>query len=126
MKTHELAKALNILAKALRAAPNMPLDALENALGSPKNSGTADIAVSLSTLASLSSYGKSEWFSIIEEYNLPIEIRPRDAARDVLGKILKYLEENASERERVAREAQNRSKTSSELNNALRFLLNNG
>ncbi len=125
MKTHEFAKALSQMARILRSGPNQPMEEMEAVFSPPTSKKNAEIAVSLTMLASLSTFGKKEWEGVIKEYNLPIEIRPRDAARDVLGKLLRYLEENSDERERVSREA-NRGRTSSELNSALKFLLSNG
>jgi len=126
MKTHDVAKSLNMLAKLLKAAPNQELEDIKSIAAPSSKQDSARIVVSLSMLAQLSTYGKSEWAAVIEEYKLPISIRPRDAARDVLGKLLTYLEENATERERVTREAQQNTKSSSELNSALKFLLRNG
>ncbi|WP_390915196.1 hypothetical protein [Pseudosulfitobacter sp. SM2401] len=125
MKTHDFAKALTQMSRLLRKMPNSHMDELETILAPPQVKKTAEIAVSLTMLASLSTYGKKEWEAIISEYALPIELRPKDAARDVLGKLLRYLEANSDERERVSREA-NRGNTSSELNSALKFLLKNG
>ncbi|MEQ8251549.1 MAG: hypothetical protein RIB41_09960 [Oceanibaculum nanhaiense] len=125
MKTHDIARALTVLAKALRNGPNVPIEEAAGKLHQNLQQDTTGIAVSLSTLASLSSYGKGEWLAVINEFNLPIEIRPRDAARDVLGKLLTYLEQNKAERERITREARNKTKSSSEVTSALQFLLRN-
>ncbi len=126
MKTHELAKALNVLAKFLRTMPDQNLSSLKSEnLVSKQENKNAEVAVSLSTLASLSSLGKQQWLSVIEEYGLNIEVRHRDATRDILGKILRYLEINESERKRVAIEAKNSSNPHSEISSALSFLLNN-
>lgn len=125
MKTHDMASALTEMAKALKAMPNIELhDALQPS-GLQGSGKTAEIAVSLATLASLSSYGKNEWLNVIVEYELPISIRPRDAARDVLGKLLTYLEENKSAREKLTEDVKRRSKSSNEVSSALRFLLGN-
>ncbi|MCI1050577.1 hypothetical protein [Stenotrophomonas maltophilia] len=125
MKTHDMASALTEMAKALKAMPNVELSSALQPGGLQGGDKTAEIAVSLATLASLSSYGKNEWVSVIVEYDLPIIIRPRDAARDVLGKLLAYLEENKSAREKLTEDVQRRSKSSNEVSNALRFLLGN-
>src|SRR5712691_7134220 len=53
---------------------------------------TSQIAVNLSTLAELARIDKRQWLNFAREYHLPIETRPRDAARDILGKVLVYLE----------------------------------
>lgn len=126
MKTHDLAKALQQLGKVLRSLPNQELDDLGSALVKPSSGTSAEIGISLSALASLSKFNKSDWERVIHDYELPIELRPRDAARDVMGKILTYLAENDAERERVAMKSRGPSDQPSELSNALRFLLSNG
>ncbi|WP_417819049.1 hypothetical protein [Tritonibacter scottomollicae] len=125
MKTHEMAKALSELAKVLRAMPNVEAQNLPKLLEGRKEGQTAEIAVSLSTLASLASYGKTEWVAVIKDFDLPIEVRPRDAARDVLGKLLTYLEENKEARVKLSSEAKSRAKSSNEVSSALQFLLKN-
>jgi len=125
MKTHEFAKALQQLSKILRALPNQEMDNLGSAL-----SGAApqqNVGISLSALAALSKYTKLDWEQVIKDFELPIDLRARDGARDVMGKIITYLAENETERERVARKStRSDSDRPSELSNALQFLLNNG
>ncbi|WP_306257379.1 hypothetical protein [Pararhizobium sp. IMCC21322] len=125
MKTHELAKSLTALSKILRSVPNQELSDFGNLVSATKDAPSAERGISLSTLAVFSTYGKSEWQTVIADFDLPIEIRPRDAARDVMGKILTYLAENSQERDRIARKSLNTPKTTSELSNALSFLLKN-
>ena len=126
MKTHELAKALTALAKILRSLPNQEMSDFGDAVASTKEPVSSDLGISLSTLAVFSTYGKSDWQTVIVDFELPIEIRPRDAARDVMGKILTYLAENNQERDRIAKKARSMPESSSELSNALSFLLQNG
>lgn len=127
MKTHELARALTALGKMLRNLPNEEMGSFEERVGRTDRQKAAEIAVSLSTLASLSTYGKQEWTDFISDFDLPIEVRNRDASRDILGKILKYLEENKDVRERIVIGAQGkRGSSSNELNRALRILLSDG
>lgn len=124
MKTHDLAKALQYLSKILRGLPNQELDGLGAALGGKPRQ---NVGISLSALAALSKYNKLDWEQIVRDFELPLEIRPRDGARDVMGKIITYLAENDAERERVARKSSSGdSEQPSELSNALHFLLNNG
>ncbi|SEH22545.1 hypothetical protein [Rhizobium sp. NFR12] len=125
MKTHELAKALQQLGKILRAMPNQELDGLGSALmGAPPQQ---PIGISLSALAALSKYNKLDWEKVIRDFELPLEVRARDGARDVMGKIITYLAENDAERDRVARKSTaSDSDRPSELSSALQFLLNNG
>ncbi len=127
MKTHDLAKALAQLGKVLRGLPNQEVDSLGDALSARTQTPTAEIGISLSALAALSKYNKVDWENVVREFELPIELRSRDAARDIMGKIINYLAENDAERERVARESRAASSgTPSELSNALKFLLSNG
>jgi hypothetical protein len=126
MKTHDLAKALTQLGKLLRNLPNQDLGDLSSALSKSASIPSVDIGISLSVLASLSKFNKSDWEKIARDFELPVDIRPRDAARDVMGKILTYLAENDAERERVAMKARAATDEPSELSNALKFLLSNG
>jgi hypothetical protein len=126
MKTHDLAKALTQLGKLLRSLPNQEIGDLGSTLSKSGSGPSADVGISLSALASLSKFNKSDWEKIAREFELPVDLRPRDAARDVMGKILTYLAENDAERERVAMKARVSTDEPSELSNALRFLLSNG
>jgi hypothetical protein len=126
MKTHDLAKALTQLGKLLRSLPNQELDDLDSTLKKSAASRSTDVGISLSALASLSKFSKSDWEKIAQDFDLPVDLRPRDAARDVMGKILTYLAENDAERERVAMKTRVASDEPSELSSALRFLLSNG
>lgn len=126
MKTHELAKALTSLSKILRSLPNQDLGNFGESVVSLKNRPSSDLGFSLTTLAEFSKFGKSDWQKVISDFNLPIELRPRDAARDVMGKILTYLADNDEERARIASESKGVSDGTSELSNALSFLMKNG
>lgn len=127
MKTHDLAKALTQLGKVLRSLPNQEIEHLGEALNTRASASTAEVGISLSALAALSKYNRVDWENIVREFELPIELRSRDAARDIMGKIINYLAENDAERERVARKSRNSSSGApSELSTALKFLLING
>ncbi|MDE4302077.1 hypothetical protein PXK30_00010 [Phaeobacter gallaeciensis] len=125
MKTHDLAKALSQLTKVLRSLPNQEISELGSTLAAPEKDTSNDIGVSLSILAALSKFSKSDWEKIARDFDIPVDIRPRDAARDIMGKILNYLAENDAERERVAMKARSSEDQPSELSNALKFLLSN-
>ncbi|MCA2013489.1 hypothetical protein LCM17_18505 [Cereibacter sphaeroides] len=126
MKTHDLAKAIMQLGKVLRSLPNQELDELGSILSKSTKESSKDIGVSLSVLAALSKFSKSDWENTARDFDIPVDIRPRDAARDIMGKILNYLAENESERERVAMKSRESNDEPSELSNALKFLLSNG
>lgn len=126
MKTHDLAKALAQLSKLLRALPNQSLEEFGSMKSDFSTSPASDVGISLSALASLSKFSKSDWEKIAHDFDLPVDLRPRDAARDVMGKVLTYLAENDAELKRVAMKSRVDSDEPSELSNALRFLLSNG
>ena len=120
MKTHALARQLTALARALRNLPDMEVDGLKNL----QSGSDSNIALGLSTLTSLSTIDKSEWLEFIHLNNIPVEIRPRDASRDIIGKIMTYLQENEDARQRIARAAtEQKSSVSPELQRAFSILL---
>ena len=124
MKTHELARSLRRLAKILDEQPDEDIDNFEFGRSRRPPPDSAEIPVALSTLVSLSEFDKSQWEQLISEFRFPISVRPRDASRDILGKLLKYLEQNPDARRRVVfRANEGRSKTSHELMRALDLLL---
>jgi anion-transporting ArsA/GET3 family ATPase len=83
-----------------------------------------EIKIGLSHLVALSRVDKGQWKALIEEYSFPITIRPRDASRDILGKLLKYLEQNAEAREKLSQStASSPRKASPELLKALASLM---
>jgi hypothetical protein len=131
MYTHDLADALKKLASALKRAPNLDINDLSLILGasppvSGKSSGTShDIPIALSALLSLSRVDKTEWLKLIGDLGLSVEVRPRDASRDILGKVLKILESEPEARERLQKRVSSREvQGSPELARALSSLLN--
>ena len=125
MKTHELAYALTQLAKLLREMPNMELGSVRLIPeGQVLISDDKSIAVNLHTLVQLSSIDKQQWITFIEEQGYKIDVRPRDASRDVLDKLLKYLEKDSEAREKLKNSIGDKaSKASPELLRALSTLL---
>lgn len=124
MKTHELAKALRILAEALDRAPSIDLNIVSISSGSSDSISMTQMAVNLATLTDLARIGKGQWIEFVRDNKMPIEFRPRDAARDILGKVLNYLESNADARRALKEKVTRRdSKTSPELMRAFAFLL---
>lgn len=124
MKTHELARALRVMAEVLDRAPNQYLDTINLALGSSDNISMPQMAVNLATLTDMSRIGKTQWIEFVREYKLPIDFRARDAARDILGKVLNYLESNADARKALKEKVTKRQEnTSPELMRAFAFLL---
>ena len=126
MNTHELSRALNVLSRVLKSGPIMEIENMSDLFGvkSKKNMSTKEIKIGLSHLVALSSVDKNKWIDLIKEYNFPINVRPRDASRDVLGKLLRYLERNYEARERIKRSTYDEGiKASSQLMKALDSLL---
>lgn len=124
MKTHELAKALNTLARALRAAPNVELDML--ALPTGKRVGSADPndSVALAALVAFSRFDKRQWHELITTLSLPIRVTSSHSARDLMGKIMNYFAENPDARKRLTETAERQpSQASPELMKALATLL---
>jgi hypothetical protein len=63
--------------------------------------------------------------SLIQSHGFPIVIGPRDSSRNILGKVLKYLETNPAAQlklQAVSKDAKNKS--SPALERALRALMN--
>ncbi len=125
MKTHDLATIFLQLSKILRGGPNIELDDLHlSSFSATRLKGTGDIAIGLHTLVNLSRIDKRQWTTLIEENSFPIQVRPRDASRDVLGKLLSYLENDSDARERLRQNiAKKQSQASPELLKALSTLL---
>lgn len=132
MKTHELANALKTLASALKSGPDVDLHDLKGLLnlgsgGTPYLSAptqSGDLPIALSALLSLSRIDKQEWIKLIKDLGLDIEIRPRDASRDIVGKVLRILEGDPDARMRLSRKVNSRETPSSpELARALSSLL---
>lgn len=139
MKTHELAKALNHLSRVLRAGPNVDFEELTNLstyLSQPRQTKPTREGVDirektekgagLALLAEMASYNKQELLDLAAYLGIPIEVRKADAVRDVLGKILKYVQDNPDFRNRVVHgvnEKEAATRTSS-LVRALAILMN--
>lgn len=104
MHTHEFARALTELARVLRMGPDVEISSLgEMFQGKFVELDSKQIKVGLSQLVALSSVNKRRWIDLIRNYNFPINIGPRESSRDILGKLLRYLERTPGARERIAR-----------------------
>jgi hypothetical protein len=129
MKAHDLSKALLTLSKILKAGPDVDVEDWSLLGRSAPTTKTAnlkesDIPAALYTLVKLNDVSKSQWLSLMKEYNIQIEIRPRDANRDIVGKILNYLAANPMTRENLLKTGSKKNVTeSTELANALNLLL---
>jgi len=133
MRTHELARYLVQLARMLRRSPDLDLKDTRPSnlfLATPNRSVKGqslrkdDIPVALSALLALSSIDKRVWAELIFDLNLPIQIRPRDASRDLLGKVLTLLEKDPVARTMLTHSVKLKStRASPELVRALSTLL---
>lgn len=129
MKSHDFAKQLTLMAKILKSGNNVEMDDLEVSLfsmskSSSANVESAEIPHALNILVGLNQVEKSQWLNVIEEFEFDIEIRARDANRDIVGKLLKYLANNPNERQRlVGKKSKGPIKASEELTDALTMLL---
>jgi hypothetical protein len=52
----------------------------------------------------MASYSKTELLDLVDYLGIPIEVRKADAVRDILGKTLKYIQENPDFRSRITHE----------------------
>jgi hypothetical protein len=133
MKAHDLANALKTLAHVLKKGPNVevnewfeikkPIRKGINIFSEHKKND--DLPLALSALSSLSRIDKQEWITLIGELGFEIDVRPRDASRDVVGKLLRLLESDPVAREKLGKRVKNRgpSSASPELTRALTSLL---
>jgi hypothetical protein len=125
MKTHAVAHFLQELAEALLECPDVEIKSIRDFIKrEPVRLQANEIKIGLSHLVALSRVDRRQWMSLIDEYRFPIDVRSRDASRDILGKLLRYLEQNAEARERLSRGTSAESgKASPELLRALKVLL---
>lgn len=131
MRTHELAEALRRLASLLKKGPDIDLDelsslsflhssTLQGKVTGKKNS----VAASLNALLSISEFEKPDLLELARDLGLKVDVRPRDATRDILGKVLKALEQQPEARLKLQKKASEKETSGSpELAKALSALL---
>lgn len=129
MKSHDFAKQLALMAQALKSAPNVELEDLSDwqfafSRRSLPSVRDEDIPQALNMLVGLNGVSKQQWLSLIEEFGFDVDVRHRDANRDIFGKLLKFLADNPGERDRlVGKKGKKPIHASEELANALTILL---
>lgn len=131
MKTHQLAAGLDKISAFLKSAPNVDLDMFLSNFGlidirqvTKRKNQKEDLPLALSALVSLARIDKQEWLALISDLGFAIDIRPRDASRDILGKVLRYLEDDADARFLLSSRVKNKqTQASPELARALSSLL---
>lgn len=113
MKAYDLAKALTHLSRVLRAGPNIEVEDIGNlsvhaAANRPvrtkevkESRGSGEKGTALALLAEMASYNKSELIDLAMQLNIPLQVRSADAVRDILGKILRYIQEHPDFRNRL-------------------------
>lgn len=130
MKTHDVARALNHLARVLRAGPNIPLEDVGNlnihadqprVSRAPKN--LSDQGAGLALLSQLSKISKPELIQLISYLGLDVEIKKTDSVRDLLGRTLNYIADNPEVAQRLASPVNRTTAVSSSLVDALSILI---
>jgi len=129
MKTHDVARALSTLARALRDSGNVTLESIsiqaENNIEEsfPPPLG-ANAPAALALLVRLAGYSKDEWRALINELDLDVPIKTTDSVRDILGRLLKYLSDNKDVQEKLVENAKKpTANVSPELMKALSILM---
>jgi len=124
MKAHKVAELLNQLARILREAPNEEIGLLRIEGKKGTELSKDEIALNISTLLALSKIKKNTWAEFVKDNNWLIEVKNRDSSRNLIGKILKYLETHPDDLKNLQRKTRERSgRASKELLNALSSLL---
>ena len=129
MRSHEFARHLSTLAKALKTGPDIEIDELffpsfSRSPSSVAKLGSEEIPHALHMLVGLNQVSKQQWLSLIDEFGFEIDVRPRDANRDIFGKLLRFLTDNPEARDRlIGRRGKKPIKESADLADALRLLM---
>lgn len=126
MKTHDFAKSLNLMAKILRAGPNIELSEYSESGGHPSMQSRQedDLPSALMVVSVLAKFRKSDWVEVIQDYGLDIETKKTDSVRDLLGRFISYMANNPDEVARFTGEVQTKSVApSDDLSEALSILL---
>lgn len=117
MKAYDLARALNQLSRILRAGPNVDVDDIGNlsvhstAVRPARQrefnevKGVNEKGTALALLAEMAAYNKSELIDLANQLNIPVQVRSADAVRDILGKILRYIQDNPDFRHKLVETA---------------------
>lgn len=128
MKTHDVARALSTLGRALRESKNVALESITiqtNDNVEPQPSLGANAPAALALLVRLAGYSKEEWRTLIKELDLDVPIKPTDSVRDILGRLLKYLNDNKDIQDSLVEKASKpEANVSPELMKALSILMN--
>lgn len=89
-----------------------------------KTMSDEEIKVNIGTLIKLGSLDKNEWINFAKINSIKIDTRTKDSSRDILNKILRYLDNNPSVKEKIEKDAEASTTVHSpELTKALKILL---
>jgi hypothetical protein len=125
MKAHQLGRALIELGEMLLNAPNVETSALRlSTRDGSAHSDSDELAVGLTALVALSRVDKQKWIELIRQFGFPLEVRRTESTRDVVGRLLRYLEQNPDARARLQKQGMASGRASPELMRALTVLLN--
>jgi hypothetical protein len=110
MKSDVLKTVLAGIEKAARDAPNaLPADtaaamvALRDLLDASSSAELIELKLVprrenigslLIKFAELSKFGKQEWIDLVNDYGINLDLNPRDSARDVMGRLARYLRDH--------------------------------
>jgi hypothetical protein len=81
------------------------------------------LTVGLSLLLQLSKVNKQEWAQFVREHSIPINVELRDSSRNVLGKLLNYLETHPEVQKNLSAKSLSSTETSPKLAKALQVLM---
>jgi hypothetical protein len=123
MKTHALAKTLRTLADIFEQSPNIELSKFGDTPSEKSELDTKQVAINLRTLHSLSKINKQDWLRLINEYGFSINIEPRDSSRNIIGRVLSYLDANPQAIDTLKQKSKESPGSPSALNRALDILL---
>jgi hypothetical protein len=124
MKSHTFADALLVWAQKLKAGPNVEVADLTFAANQqPTSLSTQNLTVGLSLLLQLSKVNKQEWAQFVREHSIPINVELRDSSRNVLGKLLNYLETHPEVQKNLSAKSLSSTETSPKLAKALQVLM---
>lgn len=123
MKTHALAQALRTLSNVLEKAPNMDIQEISFFEKVQTPVDKKEVAVNLQTLFALSKINKKQWADLIADYGFSIAFNQRDSSRNILGKLLTYLENHPEAVEILKEKSRDPRKPRSNLLEALDVLL---
>lgn len=124
MKSHIFADALMMWAEKLKASPNAEIsDLCTTPRQQAASLSTQNMTVGLSLLLQLSKVNKREWAQFVREHAIPINVEQRDSSRNVLGKLLNYLENHPEAQKNLSAKSLSSSETSPKLAKALQVLM---